>query len=295
MTQHWWQLTITPQMGLDADWVGDLLTLSGACAVTLTDAEDNPIFEPDIGTTPLWQRTAITGLFLTEADRDAGLRLLLSQCPPGSFHHSLTDLADQDWVRAWMAEFQPMQMGERLWICPSWETPPQADAVNIILDPGLAFGTGTHPTTALCLRWLDQQEITNKTVVDYGCGSGILAVAAKKLGAAHVFASDIDVQALQATRANADANQVEVDLFEPMQALAPVDIVIANILAHPLQQLAPYLCSLLKDDGYLVLSGILQSQADDVKTAYAPWINVHDLECQDEWVRICGKKQADRG
>ncbi len=290
MTQHWWQLTLIPKAGLDVDWVSDLLTLAGACAVTLTDAEDNPIFEPDIGTTPLWQRTAITGLFLSEADRDASLRLLLKQCPPGSFHHSLTDLADQDWVRAWMAEFKPMPMGERLWICPSWETPPDAAAVNVILDPGLAFGSGTHPTTALCLRWLDQHDVNLKTVVDYGCGSGILAVAAKKLGAAQALASDIDVQALQATRSNAQNNQVDVELFEPMQTLDPVDIVMANILAHPLQQFAPYLCSLLKHDGDIVLSGILQTQADDVITAYAPWIKVDRVKSQAEWVCISGKK-----
>jgi len=269
MSLTWYELIIKPRIGLDPEWLSDCMSLAGACAVTLSDDADEPILEPPIGSMPLWSKTRLTGLFLSETDRDAALLLLTQQCPPQSFDVTQHELADQDWVRAWMDQFKPMPMGDRLWICPSWEIPPKPDAVNIILDPGLAFGSGTHPTTSLICHWLDQADLRGKTVVDFGCGSGILAVAAAKLGAKRVLATDIDPQAWIATRENAERNHVQIELFEPDAVIEGVDLILANILAQPLIDLEEHFADLLRDGGEIVLSGILQSQVAAVSQAYA--------------------------
>lgn len=209
--------------------------------------------------------------------------------------YKIEQIEDKDWEREWMDNFHPMQFGKRLWICPSWRPVPDESAVNVMLDPGLAFGTGTHPTTALCLQWLDGLDLANKTVIDFGCGSGILAIAALKLGAKQAIGIDIDPQAIQASRDNAERNGVSdrLSLFlakdqpENLQA----DIVVANILAGPLKELATPITQLLKKNGHLGLSGILTSQAESVCQAYQHSINLDDVTEKDEWCRITGNKK----
>ncbi|MCL4141317.1 UNVERIFIED_CONTAM: hypothetical protein GTU68_021013 [Idotea baltica] len=190
-----------------------------------------------------------------------------------------------------MANFHPMCFGEQLWICPSWHQPPEPNAINILLDPGLAFGTGTHPTTALCLNWLDQAQVKDKVVIDYGCGSGILAIAAALLGAKKVIAVDIDPQALEATQANAKRNGVDIATYLPTDCpTVTADLVIANILAGPLQSLAPTLVQLSKLNADIVLSGILDSQALDVSNVYQAWFNMQAPTQKGEWVRLNGQR-----
>lgn len=199
---------------------------------------------------------------------------LAKQHLAAQFHHlsfAISELPDQDWERAWMDDFKPQCFGQRLWICPTWLEPPEPEAVNLILDPGLAFGTGTHPTTSLCLRWLDQAELANKTVIDYGCGSGILALAALKLGAARVQAVDIDEQALQATQSNALMNAIDsqqLDIGFPEILREPADVLIANILLAPLLTLRTQFKKLLNNEGVLIVSGILNEQAASLIEAY---------------------------
>jgi ribosomal protein L11 methyltransferase len=232
-------------------------------------------------------------LFDSTCDR-AGLAHALADLVPDLAPERLAfrEVADQDWTRAWMDRFQPMRFGRRLWIYP-WniEPPDDGDAVVVRLDPGLAFGTGTHPTTALCLAWLDGAGLAGKTVVDYGCGSGVLALAALKLGAARVLAVDNDDQALAATRANAERNAVadRVDLYTP-QSLPGVaaDVLVANILAGPLHDLAPQFAQLVRPGGALALSGILREQAGDLLTRYGEWFDDLVVSAQDDWVRISG-------
>ncbi|MBP3863108.1 MAG: 50S ribosomal protein L11 methyltransferase, partial [Pseudomonas sp.] len=202
---------------------------------------------------------------------------------------------DQDWERSWMDNFHPMRFGQRLWIVPSWHAAPEPDAVNLLLDPGLAFGTGTHPTTALCLEWLDGQDLKNCTVLDFGCGSGILAIAAMLLGAKHAVGTDIDVQALEASRDNANRNGVDPQLFplylpEDMPQVQ-ADVVVANILAGPLVSLAPQLSSLVKPGGRLALSGILAEQGEEVAAAYAQDFDLDPIANRDGWVRISGRRR----
>ncbi|MFQ5645052.1 MAG: 50S ribosomal protein L11 methyltransferase, partial [Thiogranum sp.] len=203
-------------------------------------------------------------------------------------------LHDQDWERLWLERFQPMKFGERLWICPDGQRPPQDDAAILIdLDPGLAFGTGTHATTALCLEWLDRHAPRQQSVLDYGCGSGILAVAALKLGAAQVWGVDIDRQALWASGENAERNGVRAGLRTGLPGELPdqvFDLLLANILANPLIELAPRLAGLVRPDGWLVLSGILSAQADAVRAAYAPWFSLSGPVERDGWVRLHGKR-----
>lgn len=200
-------------------------------------------------------------------------------------------LEDKDWEREWMENFHPMQFGQRLWICPSWRDVPDPEAVNVMLDPGLAFGTGTHPTTALCLTWLDGQELGGQTVIDYGCGSGILGIAALKLGAGRVIGVDIDPQAIEASRENAARNGVEngVELYLPAdRPQLQADVLVANILAGPLRELASDIASLVKPGGRLALSGILATQAEEVRAAYLPWFEMDAPVEQEEWVRLSG-------
>ena len=291
----WLQLTLetTPD---DAERIGDALSELGAGAVTMEDGADQPLYEPPPGATPLWSATRVIGLFEANTDMAAltarlAAKLELDTLPPWR----VSPLEDKDWEREWMDRFQPMSFGDRLWICPSWCEPPHPEAINILLDPGLAFGTGTHPTTALCLQWLDQNAVPCPEAIDYGCGSGILAVAAVKLGAAHVWAVDNDPQALIATRDNASKNGVA----EAINAVAPqrlppmrVKLLLANILAQPLLELAEKFAALVEPGGHIVLSGILQQQADEISRHYAQWFDMEPAASREEWVRLSGVRRA---
>lgn len=275
-----------------AESLGDSLFELGAVSVSFQDAGDNPIFEPEHNTMPLWEQTYVIGLFMPEVDIKALLNPLkvvaqLDELP----EYRIEELPDQDWERAWMDEFKPMQFGERLWICPSWCEPPDPEAANILLDPGLAFGTGTHQTTALCLEWLATHHLEGKTVIDYGCGSGILAIAAIKLGAKKVIAVDNHPQALEASLDNAKNNQVAdlMEIYAPdNMPTVKADILLANILAEPLIQLAANFASYLKPQGNIVLSGILKEQAQTIRACYQQWFQMSDPTTQDDWCLIAG-------
>lgn len=279
----------------DGDLLSDLLAEAGAEAVTLLDAADQPIFEPALGTTPLWDRTRVNGLFSADTDMDAVLADLARRLAPAPLPpYRIERLEDQDWNRAWMDRFQPMRFGQRLWIVPSWYQPPEPDAVNILLDPGLAFGTGTHPTTRLCLEWLDAYAPDGLHVIDYGCGSGILAIAAACLGAASVWATDNDPQALLATRENAERNGVNHALVTTLPEQGPAmiaDVLLANILAGPLVILAERFAGRVKPGGTVVLSGILREQADEVRAAYEPWFDMAPTTVLEDWVRLEGRRR----
>ena len=286
------RLAITPEQ---APALEDQLLELGAVSVTFMDAEDQPIFEPDLGTTPLWSNTHLLALFEADTDSEAllqHLRLLWQAELPA---HELEQIEDQDWERSWMDNFHPMRFGQRLWIVPSWHAAPEPDAVNLLLDPGLAFGTGTHPTTSLCLQWLDAQQLQGKTLIDFGCGSGILAIAGLLLGAEHAVGTDIDIQALEASRDNAQRNQIadeHFDLYLPEHMpAAPADVLVANILAGPLVSLAPQLASLVKPGGLLALSGILAEQTDEILQAYQGDFELDPVAEQDGWIRVSGKRR----
>jgi ribosomal protein L11 methyltransferase len=286
------RLAITPEQ---AETYEDALLEVGAVSVTFMDAEDQPIFEPDLGTTPLWSHTHLLALFEADTDETALLAHLQLLCGGALPEHHVERIEDQDWERSWMDGFQPMRFGQRLWIVPSWHAAPQPDAVNLLLDPGLAFGTGTHPTTALCLEWLDGQNLDNCSVLDFGCGSGILAIAALLLGAPQAAGTDIDPQALEASRDNASRNGIDPARFPvylpadlPQQ---PADVVVANILAGPLVSLAPQITALVKSGGRLALSGILAEQAEEVRAAYASTFDLDPTAVKDGWVRISGVKR----
>ncbi|MGD0960567.1 MAG: 50S ribosomal protein L11 methyltransferase [Methylomonas sp.] len=291
----WHQLSVITDE-TTAPQISEFFAELGAVAVTFSDAEDEPVYEPALDQTVIWSNTRVTALFELDADPD----IVQSQIYNQFIGHPLQAwsaevLSDQDWERAWMAHFHPIKFADRLWICPSGQEYREAGTVCMTLDPGLAFGTGTHPTTALCLEWLAKQDLLNNVVIDYGCGSGILGVAALLLGAGHVHAVDIDPQALTASRANAEKNLVAagIDYYLPEQ-FKPLlaDIVIANILAGPLIELAPALAALLAPGGRLVLSGILNSQAGGVMEAYAAQGFVFDEPAvMEDWLRLDAVKQ----
>jgi len=288
----WIQIKINTT-GAHAEELGDALIELGAVSVTFQDTHDNPVFEPLPGETRLWGDTDIIGLFDAETDMEPvvqsmGQHPLLAM----DYHYKIEQIEDKDWEREWMENFHPMRFGERLWICPSWRDVPDPDAVNVMLDPGLAFGTGTHPTTALCLAWLDGLDLAGKTIIDFGCGSGILAIAALKLGAAQAIGIDIDPQAIQASRDNAERNGVldRLSLYLPHQQPdnLSADVVVANILAGPLRELAPLIGVLPKAGGHLGLSGVLASQAESVCEAYADRFQLDPVAEREEWCRITG-------
>ena len=273
----------------------DALLSAGAAAITLEDAGDDPVLEPLPGSTPLWPHVRIKALFDAGIDRGALLADLRSQLatplPDATFEH----VADRAWEREWLKDFRPMRFGQRLWICPGGQRPQLEDAARdsclIELDPGLAFGTGTHPTTALCLEWLDSAALQGAFIVDYGCGSGVLAIAALKLGAAAALAVDIDPQALVATRENAARNGVaeRVTVALPSEAEGrKTDILLANILAEPLLELAPIFAERVATGGRVVLSGILQSQAAPVASRYAAWFDMRPATVRDDWALLDG-------
>ncbi|WP_349972460.1 50S ribosomal protein L11 methyltransferase [Pseudomonas caspiana] len=286
------RLAISPEQ---AETYEDALLEVGAVSVTFMDAEDQPIFEPELNTTPLWSHTHLLALFEADTDAEhvlAHLRLLTDAELP---EHMSEVIEDQDWERSWMDNFQPMRFGQRLWIVPSWHAAPEPEAVNLLLDPGLAFGTGTHPTTALCLEWLDGQDLKDCNLLDFGCGSGILAIAALLLGVKQAVGTDIDVQALEASRDNAGRNNIAPERFElylpedmPAQQ---ADVLVANILAGPLVALAPQLATLIKTGGRLALSGILAEQGEEVAAAYADTFELDPIANRDGWVRITGRRR----
>lgn len=288
----WIQIKINTT-GAHAEELGDALIELGAVSVTFQDTHDNPVFEPLPGETRLWGDTDIIGLFDAETDMEPVVQSM-GQHPllAADYHYKIEQIEDKDWEREWMENFHPMRFGERLWICPSWRDVPDPDAVNVMLDPGLAFGTGTHPTTALCLAWLDGLDLAGKTIIDFGCGSGILAIAALKLGAAQAIGIDIDPQAIQASRDNAERNGVldRLSLYLPHQQPdnLSADVVVANILAGPLRELAPLIGVLPKAGGHLGLSGVLASQAESVCEAYADRFQLDPVTEREEWCRITG-------
>ena len=286
------RLAITPEQ---AEPMEDLLLGLGAVSVTFMDAEDQPIFEPDLGTTPLWQHTHLLALFEADTERQSLIDQLQQLWRQPLPEHQFEDIADQDWERSWMDNFQPMRFGQRLWIVPSWHEAPDPQAVNLLLDPGLAFGTGTHPTTALCLEWLDGQQLQGLQVIDFGCGSGILAIAALLLGAEQVVGTDIDPQALEASRDNAQRNQLADERFplylpEAMPT-EPADLLVANTLAGPLVSLAPQLTSLVRPGGRIALSGILAEQTDEILAAYENAFELDPVAEKDGWIRVSGVRR----
>lgn len=286
----WIQLRINTTNEL-AEQISEQLEESGAVSVTFQDTYDNPVFEPLPGETKLWGNTDVVGLYDAQIDIDE-LKAILNL---DQYSYKIEQLEDKDWEREWMDNFHPMQFGKRLWICPSWRDIPDPNAVNVMLDPGLAFGTGTHPTTALCLTWLDSLDLNNKIVIDYGCGSGILAIAALKLDAKRVIGVDIDPQAIQASRDNAERNNVsekiELYLAKDLPNNLQADVVVANILAGPLKELEPQINNLVKTNGKLGLSGILATQSQSVYETYQTHFELDPIIEQEEWCRITGKKK----
>lgn len=271
----------------------------GGLSISYLDADDQPVFQKDPGSTQLWDLVDLVCLFEKEINLDK-LLLLLQQHPAIEDKESLTlkTLEDQVWERSWMSDFKAMQFGERLWVCPSWQKPPEPNAVNIMLDPGLAFGSGSHATTSMCLQWLEKNIRDDIKVIDYGCGSGILAIAAALLGAAQVIAVDNDPQAITATIENAKRNNIPkgvIETYLPDQlpddpAALLSDILVANILAEPLMQLAEGLSHLVKPQGQIALSGLLAEQADGLLEHYGFWFEMDKAVMSEEWARLSGTR-----
>lgn len=289
----WLQLRINTQRA-QANKLEDALLASGAVSVTLQDNADQPILEPALGETPLWDEVRVTGLYDADIDTAATSAQIQRYYGAALPDNAWELLEDKDWEREWMKNYHAIRCGERLWICPSWQQPPEPDKVNLMLDPGLAFGTGTHPTTFMCLQWIDQQDFSGLQVMDYGCGSGILGIATLLLGAQQVIGVDIDPQALLATTENARRNQLPDNAMPvylpPRCPKVEVDIMLANILAGPLVQLAPTLNGLTRQGGKLCLSGILGLQAEEVMAAYRPWFDFEPPRHQEEWVCLTATK-----
>jgi len=291
----WVQISVEVA-GDQVEEVSEAFNTIGALSVTVQDAGDEPLLEPAPGETPLWSNTRVIALF--DAAQDAAelkqqLQSVLDAPVPDFLAESLED---RDWSNTWRDTFGAMQFGERLWVCPVGESPPDPDAIVVHMDPGMAFGTGTHATTAMCLRWLDARPPANQSVIDYGCGSGILAIAAHKLGAANVTAVDIDPQALQATWENAHRNDCDIEVSHP-EALGQrsADLVVANILANPLIELAEGMARRVRTGGCLVLTGILAEQAEAVMAAYVDWFDFAAPVYREEWVLLEGLKTLDPG
>jgi ribosomal protein L11 methyltransferase len=276
-----------------ADYFSDI----GAVSVTYMDAEDEPVYEPAIGETKIWTQTRVIALYELTADPAKIRSQALKQFQQESLKHwEFEVIEDQAWERAWMEHYRPMKFAGKLWVCPTGQEQREENTVCLILDPGLAFGTGTHPTTALCLEWLASHELAGKTVIDYGCGSGILAIAALLLGAKMVYAVDIDPQAITATECNAAKNNVQDKIVcclpEQFKSTnVQGDVVLANILAKPLIDMVGQIAGLVVSNGQLVLSGILAEQADSVIDAYYPFLPLNRPVQQEDWVRLAGIKQ----
>ncbi|MBT3335914.1 MAG: 50S ribosomal protein L11 methyltransferase [Methylococcales bacterium] len=289
----WKQLSvITDQQHAPA--LSDLFSQLGAVSVTYLDALDEPIYEPELGETKIWEQTRVVALFEMSVHAEVVELLVGQQFPRFSLKDWRLDiLQDQVWERTWMAHFKPMLFGDRLWVCPSGSEQESPETVCMTLDPGLAFGTGTHATTALCLEWLARYDLKDKIVLDYGCGSGILAIASVLLGANHVAAVDIDTQAITATKNNAAKNNIDskIDCYLPDDCPAiQADIVVANILANPLIEMVQPILTLLNSGGHIVLSGILSEQAGHVMEAYSPFCQLQEPVYEGDWCRIVGIK-----
>lgn len=278
-----------------------------ALSIVMEDAGDQPLFEPMPGESPLWDDVIITAIF--DASLDINFEEVAHQIAAqvDASRVWLSEVEDKNWEREWMKNYHPIECANNLWIVPNWITPPKPEATNIIMDPGLAFGTGYHATTRLCLDWLTEQDLTGKTIIDYGCGSGILGIAALLLGAKQVYSVDIDPQAVIATNQNADRNQVAdklqaflpeafTDFCEQNENILPADIITANILAKPLISLCPYFATLIKQDGKIVLSGLIESQLSEVNAVYNEFFSLepaHAYVKQDDshWQRLSGQRR----
>ncbi|AXQ22826.1 50S ribosomal protein L11 methyltransferase [Acinetobacter wuhouensis] len=296
----WLQIHITVEQA-QVDFTETLLSSLGAVSVTLDDAENQDLLEPLPGETPLWNKVIVTGIYAQEDDETIDVAALetfiRTQLPTEPMRSEF--LEDQEWERTWMDAYEPIQIAEKYWIVPEWMEAPEADAVNIKLDPGLAFGTGNHASTFLCLQWLGKTDVKDKIVIDYGCGSGILGVAALLLGAKKVYATDIDPQAVLATQQNAELNGVLENLyvglpeefnteFKDKQA----DILVANILAGPLMSLAEEFSTLIKSEGEFALAGVIEEQVADVSSVYSEFFDIVEVEKRDEtWCRISGSRK----
>lgn len=286
------QLQIEDCLCDNVDALSEQLEVLGAVSVTWTDQHDDPILEPELGTVPLWPKVVVTALF-----DDTAIPALSSFLKENAhLQASLSLVPEEDWERTCLSGLTPHQFGERLWICPTWLTPPDPEAITLLLDPGLAFGTGTHPTTHLCLVWLEQADLKQKNLIDYGCGSGILALAALKLGAKHVHAVDIDPQALTATHENALKNQInaaQLSLSAPEKLDKAVDLLIANILLQPLLQLKTHFHHHLLANGTLVVSGLLAEQAPQLIEAYHDLFVYEKTMIQEDWALLIFRKRLE--
>ena len=281
------QLQIAQCRPDEVEQVSELLEDTGSLSITMTDEFDDAILEPELGTHPLWPHVIVHALYADKEEAEHAMQAIAAQY--AHLEYNLATLPEQDWERACMDDFKPLQFGRRLWICPSWLTPPEPTAINLILDPGLAFGTGTHQTTSLCLTWLEQAHLDNLNIIDYGCGSGILALAALKLGASHVYAVDIDQQALLATQNNAinnqlTAQQLSVSLPDSLDMTA--DLLIANILLSPLLTLKKRFQQLLKAKGMLVVSGLLEEQVPLLIADYQDTFTHCSSFIKDGWALV---------
>lgn len=283
-----------------AEALSDALMELGALSAAIEDAfagtdAEQPIFgEPDMPQQQIWQQSRILALFAEEADVAAILTAAAEQAGVPLPVYGIDMLPEQDWVRLTQSQFDPIRISERLWITPTWHETPDKQAVNLRLDPGLAFGTGSHPTTHLCLQWLDQHLQGGESVLDYGCGSGILTIAALKLGAGSAVGVDIDTQAIKASRDNAEQNQVQAAFHLPDELPeGRFAVVLANILANPLRMLAPMLASRTQSGGRIVLSGILSEQAEEMTELYSQWFDMEPAVHDNGWVCLSGRKKAD--
>lgn len=281
-----------------AEALSDALMELGALSVGIEDADaetpdELPIFgEPGVGEPGVWRRNVVSALFNDGLDLDTIAREAAEAAGISQPRYSIEAIPEQDWVRATQSQFDPIPIAGKLWIVPSWHDTPEPDAINIVLDPGLAFGTGSHPTTHLCLAWLVDNLRDGETVLDYGCGSGILAIAAKKLGAGDTSGVDIDPQAILSSRQNAEQNKVEADFYLPDELPpAEADVVVANILSIPLKVLAPALAQACRQGGRIALSGILAEQAEDVSAVYAAWFDMAPPVFMENWTLLTGTKR----
>lgn len=268
----------------------------GAMALALFDAADEPLLEPGPGETPLWREVCLRALFAESADPVllAATLAVVLELPAQAIR--IEHVADRAWEREWLKDFRPMRYGRRLWVCPAGQRPDQPGAVVLELDPGLAFGTGTHPTTALCLEWLEARNLAGQRLLDFGCGSGILALAALKLGAVAATAFDIDPQALIATRENAAKNGLDsrISVVGVNEGIGgPFDIVVANILAGPLVELAPRLADQCRPGSALLLAGMLDGQGREVAQAYGPWFDIETAAQREQWITLAGCRRAE--
>jgi ribosomal protein L11 methyltransferase len=292
--QEWQQINCYCHKAFQ-DEISQCMETANALSITFQDAGDTPVLEPLPGETPLWNDLILTALFAGDDDLSTLFLSLESNKQQWQINSiDLEQIEDQDWERAWIDDFNPMKFGENLWIYPSWNEIPEDDSTKIILDPGLAFGSGTHPTTALCLEWLDANPPQGLSVIDYGCGSGILAIAAVKLGAGKILATDIDHQAHIATKDNMLKNQIPESAIETYfpedMPTEPVELLIANILSGPLVALAETFAQLIKPNGTIVLSGILEEQTENIVTAYQAYFSELQVAQKGDWIRVTAQR-----